>query len=315
MGSTHDKWKKAEDVTPTSTNGVQRETVDWQRRYPLLVGLEGPLAGKRFFLDQPLVSIGRAEECDVALDDTKVSRVHARIRYENIQQGAFPARCFLQDAESTNGTLLNQKKVTKDPVLLEEYDQIRIGSSLFGFLLGTGSAKGTAEPPAWPQTEETHRGLLKPEYFERALGREFSRCQRYQRPLSLALVYLANLDNLAKVAGSSIRHAGLKRFSHFLVCELRAQDVIGCLLQENTFAILMPETQLEAAMATSERLIHAWEQQDIYLEDKPVDIQLCIGVAAANWDQSSAREFMGAVENALDAAIDKGGNWVESAAG
>lgn len=49
-----------------------------------LVGAElvvetGPLAGTRFLLDRPLVTIGRSEDNDVRLDDEMMSKNHCRI--------------------------------------------------------------------------------------------------------------------------------------------------------------------------------------------------------------------------------------------
>ncbi|HEY5526098.1 MAG TPA: FHA domain-containing protein, partial [Candidatus Anoxymicrobiaceae bacterium] len=39
----------------------------------------GSLAGMRFLLDRPLISIGRSEENDISVEDPMVSKNHCRI--------------------------------------------------------------------------------------------------------------------------------------------------------------------------------------------------------------------------------------------
>src|SRR5581483_5862151 len=74
----------------------------------------------------PSVTLGRAEGNDIRLEgDRLVSRTHARI--EGRDGGV-----WLEDLQSANGTFLNGEQV-KQPVLLADGDEIRIGSSVFRF--------------------------------------------------------------------------------------------------------------------------------------------------------------------------------------
>jgi pSer/pThr/pTyr-binding forkhead associated (FHA) protein len=59
-----------------------------------------PLAGQRFPLDQPLVTLGRRESNTIVVPEQAVSRAHAEIRRED---SAF----VLRDLGSTSGTYLN----------------------------------------------------------------------------------------------------------------------------------------------------------------------------------------------------------------
>ena len=67
------------------------------------------------------VQIGRAEACQIRIDDTYASQFHARIFSRN---GAW----HLEDLGSTNGTYLNQRKVTA-PTPVAAGDRVRIGKS------------------------------------------------------------------------------------------------------------------------------------------------------------------------------------------
>jgi pSer/pThr/pTyr-binding forkhead associated (FHA) protein len=68
------------------------------------------------------VLIGRAERCDLVLQDTYASQVHARI---------FPKSdaMMVEDMGSTNGTYLNRQKVSA-PKELQRGDQIKIGKTV-----------------------------------------------------------------------------------------------------------------------------------------------------------------------------------------
>jgi DNA-binding response OmpR family regulator len=67
---------------------------------PILIGQSGPVAGKRWVLAKPEVTIGRFEGCDIFIDDRQVSRRHARLRQV---EGGFE----LEDLGSKNGTHVN----------------------------------------------------------------------------------------------------------------------------------------------------------------------------------------------------------------
>jgi hypothetical protein len=69
------------------------------------------------------MSIGRVSANTITLDDDQVSRVHAKV-------WAHEGQLYLQDDESTNGTLLNETKIT-DVQMLRPGDRIRIGSAVF----------------------------------------------------------------------------------------------------------------------------------------------------------------------------------------
>ncbi|MCX8061207.1 MAG: FHA domain-containing protein [Anaerolineales bacterium] len=65
------------------------------------------------------VMIGRDVGCDLRLADSTVSGRHAKISF---QQGQW----WLEDLNSTNGTFLNQTRLT-EPVVLTIGDEIRCG--------------------------------------------------------------------------------------------------------------------------------------------------------------------------------------------
>ena len=75
--------------------------------------------GRRNIPLRDSMTIGRAAHCDVVVNDTYVSNVHARISVSN---GSY----MIEDLGSTNGTYLNRAKVTV-PTAVAPGDEIKIG--------------------------------------------------------------------------------------------------------------------------------------------------------------------------------------------
>ena len=85
---------------------------------------EGPNAGQRLELPSKTLTLGRRPEMDLSLDDKMVSGHHAELRFED---GGW----LLVDLGSSNGTMLNNEKVTS--ARLSDGDKVQIGATLFLF--------------------------------------------------------------------------------------------------------------------------------------------------------------------------------------
>lgn len=92
-------------------------------RIPLLVGVEGMLAGRRFPVTTGGLRLGRDAANEVHIDDTGVSRQHARVLLHN---GAV----WVQDAGSRNGLFVNGQRVP-DHKQVKEGDRIVLGAHTF----------------------------------------------------------------------------------------------------------------------------------------------------------------------------------------
>jgi hypothetical protein len=95
-----------------------------KKPFGVLIAAEGSLKGTPFVLAQRDYVIGRSGDIALPETDLKVSREHAKIRFEN---GAF----VIYDMGSTNHTHVNGERV--DRKLLQTGDQIGIGETVFRF--------------------------------------------------------------------------------------------------------------------------------------------------------------------------------------
>ena len=78
-------------------------------------------AGRVFALGDE-VTVGRAAGCQVTLDDTYASQLHARLYVRDGQ-------LLVEDLGSTNGTWLNRQKVT-GPLVIQRGDRLQVGNTV-----------------------------------------------------------------------------------------------------------------------------------------------------------------------------------------
>ena len=106
-------------VAPTRKR--RKESGDAVRSRQLVVREPIELSGKAWALAGE-VSIGRAAGCQVTIDDTYASQIHARIFNRDNQWQ-------IEDLGSTNGTWLNRHKVA-GPMVIKPGDVVQIGNTV-----------------------------------------------------------------------------------------------------------------------------------------------------------------------------------------
>ena len=76
-----------------------------QTQHALIVA-QGPNEGKRYVLQGLLCTLGRASDNTIVLDSSRVSRHHAQIRL-------LPTGTLVEDLGSTNGTWVNERRISE----------------------------------------------------------------------------------------------------------------------------------------------------------------------------------------------------------
>src|SRR5690606_25012152 len=104
----------------------------------LLFSLEGTFLGE-FPLDKEKMTIGRRPSNDIHIDNLAISGEHAIIK--TIGKDA-----FLEDLGSTNGTLVNRKKINQH--ILQHGDVISLGKYRLEYVSEMAGATATSRKPA-----------------------------------------------------------------------------------------------------------------------------------------------------------------------
>jgi DNA-binding winged helix-turn-helix (wHTH) protein len=102
--------------------GENRSGSQGGRQPALLIWREGEVVKRQWLLDRPVITVGRATDCDVYLESRWISRSHARLLRE-------AATYRLEDAGSKNGVFVNGQRVT-EPRELQDGDNIQLAPGL-----------------------------------------------------------------------------------------------------------------------------------------------------------------------------------------
>lgn len=92
---------------------------------PRLIVQAGPSVGHEFVLIKDVVLLGRSDQCDIVIADPLVSRRHSQIACD----GSY---CSIEDLSSTNGTFVNDQRLTQ-PRVLRSGDRVRVADSVLVF--------------------------------------------------------------------------------------------------------------------------------------------------------------------------------------
>ncbi|WLQ11382.1 FHA domain-containing protein [Hahella aquimaris] len=112
---------------------------------PMLAQLIDDVVANKFLLEKPEIVIGRHPNCDIQINDIAVSGKHALIEVEQNQYMEGVLDVFISDKGSTNGTFVNDEKVSGRR-RLNNNDVVRVAWNAFTFIDG---AESTLEKTAY----------------------------------------------------------------------------------------------------------------------------------------------------------------------
>ena len=115
-------WRGNEPRQPKQQPRPQRD----RKKAPKTVVVIGEQGNRVASLPlQGNLQVGRADACQIKLSDTYVSSFHARIFSRD-------SEWYVEDLGSTNGTYMNQRRVTS-PVEVRAGDRVRLGKTTLEF--------------------------------------------------------------------------------------------------------------------------------------------------------------------------------------
>lgn len=158
-------------------------------------------------------------------------------------------------------------------------------------------------------TTDALTGLVNRRHFLALADTEWSRFQRYQRPLSLLMVDIDHFKTVNDRFGHGAGDEALTLIAESCRELKRATDIVGRIGGEE-FALLLPETDIAQAMIVAERIRAAVLARPFVMEKFAVPLTVSIGVAAATLSMSGIDALMKAADRALHDAKAQGRNRV-----
>ena len=217
-------------------------------RTACLVEIHGPNLGRTYELEAGQAIVGRASESAIVLDLDSVSRRHCTLR---AQRSGFSIR----DEGSTNGTFVNERRLTAEHAL-RSGDLLRVGSVVLKFLSDDASSGLEARYHDCVYRLTITDGLTQVfnrRYLVDFIEREMARCSRHHRPLSLVLLdvdrFKAVNDTHGHLAGDFV----LRELASLLRSRVRREECLARYGGEE-FCIVLPEAGRDAALRRADDL-------------------------------------------------------------
>lgn len=149
-------------------------------------------------------------------------------------------------------------------------------------------------------------------YLQDELARAFDESQRYQRPLSLAMIDIDFFKKVNDTYGHAVGDEVLKAVSQLYLSSARSTDLVARYGGEE-FAVMMPETALEDAIVFAEKIRAIVASEPIQTQAGPLPVSVSIGVASVPRTKiASSKELIVAADKALYRAKRNGRNQVQA---
>ena len=154
--------------------------------------------------------------------------------------------------------------------------------------------------------------LYNRRFFMNQAEKELSRARRHNTPISLIVGDVDLFKRVNDELGHLVGDAVLKEISSAIRGSIRLEDTVARMGGEE-FAILLPDTKLEGALATAEKIRSAIEALEISNSDKPVKTTMSFGVSSSEASPLSIDDLYGRADEALYTSKGNGRNCVTAA--
>ena len=278
---------------------------------PAVVFLTGDLLAVPIPLERAEVILGRALEADVRINDTKVSRQHARINTV-FDAETNETSYIITDLASRVGILLNGQKISRET--LQNGDKITVGEHILRFELLDEIDQEYHRQIRRLISHDDLTGLLSSRSFFSELRRESARAAQERRPFC---VLMMDVDFFKLVNDTHGHLTGSKTLEEIGLCitqNLRTGDVAARFGGEE-FAAFLLDAELAQGLVAAERIRAEIEKKEfsVVRQNQPRQthrVTISIGVAVFPDDSSDPIEMVEMADSALYRAKRTGRNRV-----
>ncbi|MEO6587991.1 MAG: GGDEF domain-containing protein [Pyrinomonadaceae bacterium] len=289
-------------------SGIKRKERDLR---PALVFLTGDLIAVPIPLERAEVIVGRALEADVRINDSKISRRHARIlTLNNAENGN--TEYILNDLNSRNGTLLNGQKANNE--ILTHGDKITIGENILRFEMLDEIDREYQRQIHRLLSHDDLTGLLSSRSFFSELRREAAKSRESKKPFCVLMMDIDHFKGVNDTYGHLTGSKTLEEIGEGIMGNLRSGDAAARFGGEE-FAAFLLDAELAQGIVAAERIRAQIENFDfsVIRKGKPSEkhrITISIGVSSFPNDSSDPIELIEMADSALYRAKREGRNRV-----
>ena len=290
---------------PTTVFQHMRVTLPSKAYLVIIGGMDGD-RGSVFPVDQPKVTLGRASECTIVLQDQSISRVHAEI-VQRKNEGT-----LIRDLDSTNGTYLAGQRIKE--AVLNHGDKVLLGRRTILKYESYDQLDAAYQTQLYESsTRDGLTGIYNRRCFNQMIVSELSFTKRHHMWLSLLIFDLDHFKKINDVYGHRNGDRLLTRVANAVYTILKTEDFFARYGGEE-FAIIASGTNYERGMDLGQRVRQRVENEAIIADDyhdKTIKTTASIGVVTVAHDAAAeAAALISAAEKNLSEAKSSGRNKV-----
>ncbi len=219
---------------------------------------------------------GRDNQCDLALDLSTISRLHAELVRDD------HGHWWVHDQKSTNGTFVNDRRVERER--LTDGDQIRFGEVIFKFLTGDNIESAYHEEIYRLAIKDGLTGVHNKRYLLDFLEREMAGAVRHQQPLTLVLMDVDRFKRINDQRGHLAGDAVLKEIARRIQPRMRREELFARYGGEE-FAAVLTMTPLAGGIRFAEQLRRLIAGEQFIFENARFPVTMSFGVATTQDEQ------------------------------
>ncbi len=302
-----DPWPEGELADTRETEKAFSVSAPPVRDRATLTMMTGPDAGQVFALDRDECVVGRDFDVHVRLEDTSVSRRHARLTRRG---GAF----IVEDMGSTNGTYVGGQKITSRE--LASGDRIQVGARLTLRFAMTDETEDVLQRQLYESsTRDPLTRAFNRKYLWERMAAEIAHAHRHGTSLAVLMLDIDDFKGTNDTHGHLVGDAVLRAIADEVQTLIRAEDVFARFGGEE-FVVLIRATGVDDAPKLAERLRGAIERLRIPAgsRDEDIDVAVTISVGVASLSelpgQSEAKSLLERADQRLYRAKSEGRNRV-----
>jgi len=295
----NDKHDDSANQTQVYTR-VEMESPDSGQGTARLVVIQGPEIGRQFTLDSDNMVIGRADDCDLHLSASGISRHHCRIERKDRQ-------FWVEDLDSTNHTRINE--VVTEREALNDGDRIRLGETVLKFIGADNPEATWLEKIHDDASRDPDTGLFNRHHFLAQLEAALASVNATPEESGGGVIYL-NLD-----ASSAIRdRIGMSGMDHLLgrigrrLDEVLRNDDIPARLGEHSLVVLTPGLDAGALDQLAETLRRLISEEVFAIKGQEVAASASLGICPLSLRIGEPDMLLVCAARAADQAQADGGN-------
>lgn len=278
---------------------------------PALVFLSGELIAVPIPLEREDVILGRALEADVRVNDTQVSRQHAKVTAVKGETKS-STEYVLTDLASRNGTFLNGVRVHRET--LQNGDKITIGETILRFDLLDEIDREYQRQIHRLISHDDLTGLLSSRSFFSELRREAGRATAENRPFCVIMMDGDNFKSVNDSYGHLTGSKTIEEIGFSVMTNLRSGDA-AARFGGDEFAAFLLDADLPQGLTAAERIRSSIEKYEfsVLRQGKSKEthhITVSIGVSSFPDDSSDPIELVEMADSALYRAKREGRNRV-----